>query len=799
MGNLDSFHHDPKLTRGEGIDEEPARPLSTPSLPRAVYEEAEYKEDHGDDDDIERSEEEGENRPPDLPFAPIPPTTTRQRSSKTKLPPHRRRRERAEYHGTSTRDASPTDDRFSHQADPNYVLQSGGNFRGSTTTHRLPTGPGTNRGLGPFRKRKRKGPTSPYEPANGGSQPRSIPTTSPIGDSNYVSGDERGGGQDWRVSDPGVGAETHSPAGAYWDATRGTPVDDTATPTGLIPQEYKIPKTGEVQVRAGSGKPTVRRSSRSPYPTGHLPFQKWAAPDGLTESQKRELQGPSPENLNRKGLWNHIFDIAFQGHMLPPQSPYVYKPLQLEIYAYREYLDIYGARVISDVVTFGGKATWNLPDEERDRAALQHITLKEGIWEMVEKFMGPQHGRAGASDPRSPHGQAGTSLGPSANRSNSRRHRDPATSGRGGGRSTFLDLAMPGPTGRSEAASSSYIHLHKLSPYPAGTTLTTYYWHRDVCHDVSTTVSTTKTVIQSSTTTTTKPPTQTIYSTVPVQGSPTTTTTISTSTAIVTEYIETVVEQNAAPTVYSTRHVITQPTITTTVKKRDIAGQLKAYATKVVSSACNCYVTAPTTTIYVQTVVSTAKATSTLSFKTTVTSVVKTITQGPPRPGTSTVFTTVPGATDTVTTTTVVDSTVPGTTTRTEVITPTAFVSGLQFIRTGTYMSYCKPQGYLAVQLAPAALSSEDTFQFCASLCAQTSGCTQIFVGTPNPQNAGEQALCFIGGVAPVAPRHLAARVPELSKTYWTASDISCNQVLVNGVGTWYDRYYGAVATMTEE
>ncbi|CAI4215697.1 unnamed protein product [Parascedosporium putredinis] len=248
--------------------------------------------------------------------------------------------------------------------------------------------------------------------------------------------------------------------------------------------------------------------------------------------------------------------------------------------------------------------------------------------------------------------------------------------------------------------------------------------------------------------------------------------TATTSTAIVTEYIETVVEQNAAPT---------------------------AYATKVVSSACNCYVTAPTTTIYVQTVVSTAKATSTLSFKTTVTSVVKTITQGPPRPGTSTVFTTVPGATDTVTTTTVVDSTVPGTTTRTEVITPTAFVSGLQFIRTGTYMSYCKPQGYLAVQLAPAALSSEDTFQFCASLCAQTSGCTQIFVGTPNPQNAGEQALCFIGGVAPVAPRHLAARVPELSKTYWTASDISCNQVLVNGVGTWYDRYYGAVATMTEE
>lgn len=208
--------------------------------------------------------------------------------------------------------------------------------------------------------------------------------------------------------------------------------------------------------------------------------------------------------------------------------------------------------------------------------------------------------------------------------------------------------------------------------------------------------------------------------------------------------------------------------------------------------------TAPTTTIYIQTVVSTAKATSTLSFKTTVTSVVKTITQGPPRPSTSTVFTTVPGTTDIVTTSTVVDSTVLGTTTRTEVITPTAFVSGLQFIRTGTYTNYCKPQGYLAVQLAPASLSSEDTFQFCASLCAQTSGCTQIFVGTPNPQNSGEQALCFIGGVTPVT-QPLAPRVPELSKTYWIASDISCNQALVNGLGTWYDRYYGAVVTVSAE
>lgn len=63
---------------------------------------------------------------------------------------------------------------------------------------------------------------------------------------------------------------------------------------------------------------------------------------------------------------------------------------------------------------------------------------------------------------------------------------------------------------------TSYLHLTTKTVSKTATSVTTS----------RITVSTTKTVVQPSTTTTTKPPTQTIYSTVPVQGSPTTTTAI---------------------------------------------------------------------------------------------------------------------------------------------------------------------------------------------------------------------------------------------------------------------------------
>ena len=126
------------------------------------------------------------------------------------------------------------------------------------------------------------------------------------------------------------------------------------------------------------------------------PSQKLSRPSGVTESQKRQLRN-IPTYRPPQGQWASMFIIVLPCLQVP-ESPYVDENLHEDVFTYRDFLETRGTRVLSDVLTFRGAATWNLPSEERDLAAFRCLVLKEGIHDLVGQWA-----RRGEGDPlRSP-------------------------------------------------------------------------------------------------------------------------------------------------------------------------------------------------------------------------------------------------------------------------------------------------------------------------------------------------------------------------------------------------------------
>jgi hypothetical protein len=122
---------------------------------------------------------------------------------------------------------------------------------------------------------------------------------------------------------------------------------------------------------------------------GRCRSRPWAGLDGITESKKRDLEKRGPTNLSSRQQWIRIFDIVFEPraqHMALPESPYLDSELHHDIAMFREFLAQHGPAILSEVLTFRGHATWNLPNEERDLAAFQRMVLDEGIRELVDQW-----------------------------------------------------------------------------------------------------------------------------------------------------------------------------------------------------------------------------------------------------------------------------------------------------------------------------------------------------------------------------------------------------------------------------
>jgi hypothetical protein len=83
-----------------------------------------------------------------------------------------------------------------------------------------------------------------------------------------------------------------------------------------------------------------------------------------------------------------MFDIVFdrRSHVPVPESAHIDAELHQDISMFREFLAQHGPDILSDVLTFKGHATWNLPNEERDLAAFQRIMLEDGVRELVDQW-----------------------------------------------------------------------------------------------------------------------------------------------------------------------------------------------------------------------------------------------------------------------------------------------------------------------------------------------------------------------------------------------------------------------------
>lgn len=131
--------------------------------------------------------------------------------------------------------------------------------------------------------------------------------------------------------------------------------------------------------------------------------QQLSRPSGVTESQKRQIQSVLT-HLPPQDQWTVIFSTVFP-RLQPPEYPYVDEALHEDVSTYRDFLETRGPRALSDVLTFRGAATWNLPNEERDLTAFRCLVLEEGIRDLVGQWAR----RGGGDSLRSPSSLASSS------------------------------------------------------------------------------------------------------------------------------------------------------------------------------------------------------------------------------------------------------------------------------------------------------------------------------------------------------------------------------------------------------
>lgn len=108
--------------------------------------------------------------------------------------------------------------------------------------------------------------------------------------------------------------------------------------------------------------------------------------DGITESQRLQLAKKSAPHSTEEAQWYAVFDIVFPGHKPRPSSPYVNPELIQDITLFENFLMSDGPRVVSEVFTQHGASTWNLPNEERERAAFLRPVFEQGFSIICEQW-----------------------------------------------------------------------------------------------------------------------------------------------------------------------------------------------------------------------------------------------------------------------------------------------------------------------------------------------------------------------------------------------------------------------------
>jgi hypothetical protein len=110
-------------------------------------------------------------------------------------------------------------------------------------------------------------------------------------------------------------------------------------------------------------------------------------PDGITESQRRWLAKKASSNLSEEEQWFGIFEHLFPD-VRRPESAYIVTGMMQDVTAYQLFMNTQGTQIIRDVLTAGGRVTWNLPNTETDLWAFQHRILTDAIEGVFQRWMG---------------------------------------------------------------------------------------------------------------------------------------------------------------------------------------------------------------------------------------------------------------------------------------------------------------------------------------------------------------------------------------------------------------------------
>lgn len=98
-------------------------------------------------------------------------------------------------------------------------------------------------------------------------------------------------------------------------------------------------------------------------------------PDGITESQKRQLAKKAPPNESLEDQWYGIFDLLFPRHEPRPLSPYIETGFMQKVEVYQSFISSHGPRIIDNVLTAGDHVQWRYPPGVSDMETFRHSVI----------------------------------------------------------------------------------------------------------------------------------------------------------------------------------------------------------------------------------------------------------------------------------------------------------------------------------------------------------------------------------------------------------------------------------------
>ena len=102
-------------------------------------------------------------------------------------------------------------------------------------------------------------------------------------------------------------------------------------------------------------------------------------PEGISESQKKQLQRKVSSTQPEPEQWFSIFDILFPDHVPRPTTPYIDTGLLQNVQAFQDFSVQHGPRILDEVLMASGAVQWLEPPHEHDRIAFRNRVLEDAI------------------------------------------------------------------------------------------------------------------------------------------------------------------------------------------------------------------------------------------------------------------------------------------------------------------------------------------------------------------------------------------------------------------------------------